>query len=205
MVIPIPVPIGTDYSASVRGSVYKGVRCEDCGAEYVYEMTRRARGNGTSFLFLDNAGAQGRAFEEARQRLARKLVAGCDPVPCPACGHYQAAMVALLRRRHARWMTNLAAVCLFAALMALLVTIISVSSFPPRANVVRFSVLGLALSVGVAVVLWAGRRARASAFDPNAGDVDARLTLGRSRAVLRADLERLDAEESTRTAVEDGV
>src|SRR5262245_28452231 len=54
----IPIPTGVDYTSTVTGSVLKQVRCEQCNLEYLYEMTRSARGEGTSLLFLDNEGAQ---------------------------------------------------------------------------------------------------------------------------------------------------
>src|SRR5688572_20468934 len=97
-----------EYTATVSGSVPKFVRCEQCGFEYVYELTRRASGQGTSFLFLDNEGAESAAHAAAHQALVAKLEDAIDPVPCLGCGHYQADMVALLRRRYLRWMTRFA-------------------------------------------------------------------------------------------------
>jgi hypothetical protein len=41
-----------------------------------------------------------------------------DPIPCPACGWYQKAMIPLLRRERLRWMPSLAKGCLVAALFA---------------------------------------------------------------------------------------
>lgn len=99
----IPI-LRTDYSATNSGTALKLVRCEACSLSYSYPMTRSAVGRGTSFYGLDDQGASQRALERAREQLQLELAVGCDPVPCPGCGWYQAAMVTEAKRRHLRWL-----------------------------------------------------------------------------------------------------
>src|SRR4051794_36030586 len=106
----IPIPYGQKYTTTLRGRVPKLVKCEQCSLEYVYHLSRSARGEGTSFLFLNNEGAQSSAEGEARARLLAALMKACEPVPCPGCGHVQQHMVPRARQLRHRWMGP-AAVC----------------------------------------------------------------------------------------------
>jgi hypothetical protein len=72
------------------GALLKHVPCENCGTEYVY-------------VLRDTIMARAQASQEevdrrAEATLRKKLEEGCEPVPCPACGWYQAHMVAHARR-----------------------------------------------------------------------------------------------------------
>jgi hypothetical protein len=101
------IPIGQTYTATVRASTYKPVKCESCSAHYIYKMERQAEGQGNSLLFLDNDGAKQRASDEAEQKVRQKLKDEFDTVPCPKCGCYQEAMAQVVRgRRFAflRWL-----------------------------------------------------------------------------------------------------
>jgi tellurite resistance protein len=99
----IPIPYGTRYTAKVTGSVLKQCRCEACGEEYTYTAQRRAAGTGTSFLWLNDGGAQQRAAIGAQVQVALQLQRAVDPVACPGCGWLQADMVRVLKRRRLKW------------------------------------------------------------------------------------------------------
>lgn len=96
----IPVPIGRGYTAVVKGEIVKSETCERCGTKFVYLMKRSAKGQGTSPMWLNNAGAENRALRRADELLQLKLEKEIDLVPCPACGTYQKKMVARQRRRY---------------------------------------------------------------------------------------------------------
>lgn len=70
----------------------------------VYRMERRGSGSGTSFLFLDNAGAKERAELEAKHKVNTQLEEEQDPVPCPACAWVQSGMIPHARGRYHVWM-----------------------------------------------------------------------------------------------------
>src|SRR5262249_9588669 len=98
------VLIQTDYTAQRIGTVSKFVCCEKCGAEFAYLMTRAGTGSGTSLYFLDESGAAERAARRAESNLQDALANEVEPVECPACGCFQAAMVREARRRYRSWM-----------------------------------------------------------------------------------------------------
>ncbi|MFO0598506.1 MAG: hypothetical protein U0228_24585 [Myxococcaceae bacterium] len=85
--------VGKRYTATVEGSVWKAVTCENCRLQWAYKLVRKAEGTGRSPYFLDNDGAADRASAEARQELQKKLENDVDAVSCPQCHHYQAAML----------------------------------------------------------------------------------------------------------------
>jgi hypothetical protein len=75
-------------------------------------MVRQARGAGTSLYFLDNAGAEHRAYAQANKRLRRAFERGVEPVACPDCGWFQPEMVREVRRRTLRVLRPIAIVAL---------------------------------------------------------------------------------------------
>jgi hypothetical protein len=99
---------GIEYTARRVGSVAKAVRCERCGSDYSYTMTRKAKGIGHSPGALRNAAAQAEAAEIAEKKVAKKLAREAEAVPCPDCGWVQTSMVIAVRRQAYRWLFNTA-------------------------------------------------------------------------------------------------
>jgi hypothetical protein len=106
----VPIPYAMRYTATLQGQAAKLVCCEQCQFEYVYLIARKASGEGTSWLFVDNQGAQQRAQDAAAERLTAKLERARDVVPCPACGWLQKDMVERARRQRYGWMATAMAV-----------------------------------------------------------------------------------------------
>src|SRR5262245_34352091 len=100
--VPIVV-FWTNYTATVRGRVLKLVPCENCGTEYVYVLEREGVGAGTSVYGLHDDTAQQNAESGAQEALGQYLTNDFDPVPCPACGHYQAFMFPKLIETRSPW------------------------------------------------------------------------------------------------------
>jgi hypothetical protein len=100
--VPIPV-FWTEYTATMHGRVLKLVPCENCATEYVYVLEREGSGVGTSVYLLNDEGAQGHAASAAGDTLQSYLENGFDPVPCPACGHYQRYMFPKLLETKSLW------------------------------------------------------------------------------------------------------
>jgi hypothetical protein len=109
----IPIPYAVSYQTTVRGSVPKLVRCEQCGHEYVYLLTVSSWGRATSFLFLDNEGARECSALRAEAVLRSELRHGCAVVPCPSCGRIQEHMVPQAPRLYRRWMKKAALAAFF--------------------------------------------------------------------------------------------
>jgi hypothetical protein len=86
------IPTGLNYNARIKGDIAKRVVCEVCAAPYEYTFKASVLGRGSSFLFLDNAGAASRAEERARSKLQNLVMNGSAPAPCPKCLHVQKHM-----------------------------------------------------------------------------------------------------------------
>jgi hypothetical protein len=74
------------------------VRCEHCGAEYVYHLSRTGIGEAGFGLTGDQATANQRAAEAAFADLVTALETGTEAVPCPECFKYQAHMAEAARK-----------------------------------------------------------------------------------------------------------
>jgi hypothetical protein len=191
--IPVVV-VWSKYTATVQGRVLKLVPCESCSTEYVYVLEREAEGVGNSVYLLNEDGARDHAEAAADDTLRDYLANDFDPVPCPACGHYQRSMFPKLYETRSPWrpaamLAVLAAGCLD-AVVGLYWTVAYLQHPTDRGlgRVVAawslFAALGLA---GGALAL--AERARVRRFDPNSEDQQARIAKGRSRAVTRAEFE----------------
>ncbi len=191
--VPVPIPYAMQYSATVRGQAPKLTQCEKCGHEYVYFLSRRASGEGTSILFADNKGARERAHERAAERLAAKLDNACDPVPCPACGWLQRDMIARMCHKRYGWMDIPLYVLYPLAAILLVIVIWALTAAPDEdrngeyqsfliAVCSLFGIIALS-AVGLSVLCFKLRKH----FDPNAEDVEKRKERGRSRALSKKD------------------
>ena len=168
------------HGAEVRGRADKEVRCEGCGARYTYTLERAGTGREISVLGLEGEQARRLAWEYAEADLAARLRDECDPVPCPACGRYQAAMLGLARHGYG-WPALQLGVSLVAA-GAVLLVLAWVAERGGRPSTSLPPLAGLALVGGGAVLYF--RWERKGKSDPNSAPVAERLALGRARARL---------------------
>jgi hypothetical protein len=201
------VPYGMDYTTTTRGSMLKLAACEQCQAEYVYRLERMATGTGSSLLFVDNEGARNRSASRAERRLNQILDRAVDPVPCPACGWYQKAMVAKARRLHRRWMLQLGG-GLLVGLIPIGLIAVAINSGTEHRNGVPLITWTLLVGIFATLALMClglmiGKVVLARGYDPNNQDVEARKQLGKARATLRADLERLAQQDHKPQAGDD--
>ncbi len=169
------------------GSQHRTVRCEKCRAEYHYLLHRTARGEGSSFFFLDNAGAARRSADRAAAKLRRSLDKAVDPVPCPACGHFQKDMVAEARRRHLPWMSPHATALIligyvFLGFVALILNGVLAREGPLLPWPVFYPALG-ALG-GIILLLPPVRCVLALGYDPNRDSPEKRIRKGYGGGVL---------------------
>jgi hypothetical protein len=124
------------------------------------------------------AAAHDKAVAAARQQWEYE----CEPVPCPACGLYQQAMVREARRRYGHWMAVAGRRLLFFLFIPVLLGVLIGGSgvhrrFSPA--VVTGYLLVVPALVGLGVGLWGARTWLASRYDLNSLDVDQRKNLGR--------------------------
>jgi hypothetical protein len=190
MGVPIFIPYAKEYTVTLEGTVYKYVHCEKCAYEFAYGMSRQGEGTGTSLLFMDNAGAQSRAAQDAQRELRNKLASSCDPVPCPACGWYQQHMYPVIRDGHLMWMNYVAGVFLAAGIILALLLLTNLLDAEGRRRAPLFGVLTLIAGFVVAVLVIS-RKLLIRSIEPNSGDPEARKQLGEKLALRWHEFERL--------------
>jgi len=197
--IPIPV-FWTKYTATLHGRVLKLVPCENCATEYVYVLEREGSGVGTSVYMLNDEGAQGHATSAAEDTLQSYLENDYDPVPCPACGHYQRYMFPKLLETKSLWGPAIMVVVLLLACLDAVSALYWSVAYLQRPNdqalgrmALTWSTLALLCLIGFG--LWLVKKARIRRFDPNLEEQQARIAKGRSRAVTRAEFEKAQQGE----------
>ena len=195
VLIPIPVVFWEQYTATVQGRTLKTVPCENCSTEYLYVLQREGSGTGTSMYAINKQGATRHAKAAADDTLKDILENDFDPVPCPACGHYQRYMFPKLLETKSLWLLGVRLAVLvggcFAAVSAVRYTVNYVQNpneEGPESLIVAWSILLFLGLVGLGQ--WLRERYRIRNFDPNRQDQQTRLALGRSRAVTRAEFEK---------------
>jgi Zn ribbon nucleic-acid-binding protein len=200
MIIPILIT-WTTYRSTLKGSVPKVVACENCSTEYVYVIERQASGVGDSVYMLNNAGAADHARSTAEDTLKTVLENDFDPVPCPVCGHYQRYMFPKMLGNRWTWIQALMlVVILIGCLAAVFALYWSVAYLLRQTDyrlgnmIASWSVLVLLSVMGLGLSLLKNVKIRR--FNPNREDQQARIAIGRSRAITRAAFEK--AQEETR-------
>ena len=200
--IPVPGPAwATAHTATIQGRQLKIVPCENCSTEYVYVMEREALGVGTSILSLNDKGAQSHARSAAAETLKSVLENDFDPVPCLQCGHYQRYMFPkLLPNSKGCGLLTVTFAVIGIGLIAVGSACYHSINYLDRPSdedlwnlVTPWSVFLLMCLVGLG--LWIRQSRKVSRFDPNLADQQARIAIGRSRAITRAEFEKLQREK----------
>ena len=182
------------YTTTMHGSALKFVPCENCSTEYVYVLERDGVGAGTSMYLLNNEGAADHAKSGAEETLKCVLANDFDPVPCPACGHYQRFMFPKLPETTGMWVHVFLVLFILIGCFNAAIAVYWLGAYLVRPNddaftngVVAGSVLLPVCLIGLGLSLV--QRSKIRNFDPNAGDPQARIALSRSRAVTRTEFE----------------
>lgn len=196
--VPIPV-FWTEHTATRKGRAVKVVPCENCSTEYVYILEREASGVGTSVYALNDEGAASHAQSAAGDTLKEVLKNDFDPVPCPVCGHYQRYMFPKLRETKGMGVVVLTIALLMVGAIAALGTVKCTLDYLQERGEADFrnmitagSVLLVVCLVGLGLSILNNRQIRR--FDPNVSDQQARIAIGRSRAITRAEFEKMQQE-----------
>jgi hypothetical protein len=168
------------HGAEVRGTAEKSVHCEGCGAAYSYTLERLGQGREVSILHLENDQARQLAREYAEADLATRLQNECDPVPCPGCGWYQAAMLDRARSGFGQRAMQFGTSLLVVGAALLVLAWMGERAGRPVAPLAPLAGLGLAVGGAVLYFRWEGKRK----YDPNSAPVAERLAAGQARARL---------------------
>lgn len=191
------IPYAMTYSATREGIVLREVTCEFCTTEFVYALTRQATGQGTSLLFLNNQGAEQDAAQAAEEELAKKLEGDIDPVPCPKCGLYQAAMVDVVRAKQHGWLVLIAILCPLASFIAFCFLGSSFIYNPEWASTgVRIGLAsgcvgGILAAIGL-MWIW---NSWTQAYDPNSHDHEVLRQSSKQKGMRKDDFDREGPEQ----------
>jgi hypothetical protein len=79
------VYFGKRVESERTGECVVDVRCDKCGCEYYYALTRIGSGSGTAAYGIGTAGAMRSALEQSKRDLRERLSREAELVPCPTC------------------------------------------------------------------------------------------------------------------------
>jgi hypothetical protein len=201
------------HTASILGRAPKIVSCEGCSTEYVYIIERESTGSeySTGFMgvmpfFSDNRSAKTRVEASAKEGLKGLLEEEFDAVPCPLCGHYQKHMFAKLEPPKSDWHSTWMLVTIVVGLLALLPALkYTLQFFDAQGNSGHFEMLAFWGAFLAMVLAYAGLsrldQRRISRFNPNtAADQDARIAIGKSRAITKVEYDAIQHERTIQAA-----
>jgi len=189
------------FEVTTKGRVFKTVACENCRGEFVYLLTRDATGCASTAMFWNRTGTQELAAVRAQAGLRNALERGLDPVPCPACGWYQSAMIPLVRRAHRYWMCVAGSMLVYLAVLFAVLGGLGLLSKEQDVVAMGTSLLwAAAWAAGIGCGLLVVRKGLADRLRPNDGDSEARIQLGQQLAKTRAEFDRLLADDGDQLA-----
>src|SRR5262249_18582660 len=140
------------------------------------------------------------ATSAAKETLDSLLENDFDVVPCPVCGHYQKYMFSkLLETKGMMGLVIPVAVIMAGCIAAVIAVKCSIvylqhpSDDGFRSMVTAWFTLLIISLIGLVLSILRKRKIRR--FDPNSADQQERIALGQSRAVTRAEFERIQREK----------
>ena len=179
--------MATVTTFSVSRSVPRHVRCEYCGAEYVYHLERTGVGEAGYGLTDSQEMVNVKAANAALADLAKEIDTGVEAVPCPACFKYQAHMTDAARKIQWGWVRGLGGQALgWLPILMVGAVLVAVVAFPDNTN----TAITVALAVGGVMVLAALVAAlvfRFSPCEPNRWSESYRAQRAAALAWARAD------------------
>jgi hypothetical protein len=99
---------GKRFDATQAGQRVVDIRCDQCGCEYFYHLTRVGTGAATAPYYLGMDSAERRAQKQAETDLQRRLAQEADLVPCPKCNWINDDAVRKYRLGRCRQLNKLA-------------------------------------------------------------------------------------------------
>lgn len=176
------------YEVRLQDSAVKQVDCESCSKSYSYLLSRHAYGESKAFILFNGAAAESVAYSRASNRLAQFLDEGCEPIPCPNCGHIQIHMFKRARQLRHRWMSKTFILFFPLAVLLFLPAIAMVEVYQKDQKVenwywmvAAWSALGLLITVGFGLGIYKYMQSRN--YDPNSEPLESRLEYAQEHAL----------------------
>jgi len=94
------IPIGQMFSSTIQKVLWRSVKCEHCGCDFLYRDAITIIESGLSPLSLINNIVKQRVENRAQRRLKKRSEQGTGIAPCPECGKFQTAMIRKIRSAH---------------------------------------------------------------------------------------------------------
>lgn len=143
----VPLSVST-YTATITGKGWKGCRCEACGQEFVYHVTRVGQSTGLAPYGIGAESAREGAARAAHKRAAAALAHAVNAVACPACGWFQQSMVSAKRFKHVAWALGVT-IPISLAILALS------TNWPAGGSRLPFIAASvLVVAIGLSIVVW---------------------------------------------------
>ena len=94
------IPVGVKYTQQVSGAFPIPFQCASCGFQSVAMVQSRGEGEGSAMLWIDKAGAQDRASDEAQKNARKSAEEIAHLGECPQCNECDMAGRRSLRARY---------------------------------------------------------------------------------------------------------
>ncbi|HYV34365.1 MAG TPA: hypothetical protein VE988_01595, partial [Gemmataceae bacterium] len=162
----------------------KHVLCEFCSMPFAYQLQRAAKVIDVGHRYFETNGGNSKdALQRANIKLRSKLDNAFDIVPCPACGWYQQNMVLKARKYRHLWMRAIAFSLILLDLP--LAFYIGIENLVNGGTVPWLGIVAIfSPALMIAWLILAIRNVIVSGYDPNSQDVEKRLQLAKSRAIM---------------------
>ncbi len=184
------IPLVRDHTETVAGVAIRPVTCEYCGEQFVYVLSREVSETAVGLMTVDQS-AREAAKATAEENLDQQLAEGVDPVPCPRCGRYQAAMVEEIRQWKYLWMFLLGLVG-FICPFGVFVYLIGIRFQLATLSATAWFVIAVATIVGplFGSLMWWLRGWRARQFDPNSKNLRDPWAVAEGRTMSQDEFDR---------------
>jgi hypothetical protein len=148
---------GTKYESARVGARVVQVKCDQCGSDYFYELTRIGTGSASAHYGIGASAATRSSQEQSQHDLLIRLASEAELVPCPKCNWINDELVQGYRRGRYRRLGMLAAGVAFFGTCGSLICAWFVHTGPPAdRGALPYLLLGgpaVFVSLGLAMIL----------------------------------------------------
>lgn len=175
------------FESVQAGSRVIGVKCDHCGFDYYYELSRLGTGVGIAVYGLGQSSAETQSHEAAHKQLQEQLSSEAELVPCPKCHWINEELVRGYRRGQYRSLFFVGPVAAVVGIAISLVCawFLSIGPAADRGGVPYFLIGGPVACVAWAVMVLLFRTWLRSRIQPNQNfPLEPNIPFGTPKALL---------------------